>query len=236
MQLAQFSCTAARLRRRHITPVIPQEDVGWIAGRFPEQKQLLAFSGADPAVIQAGLQELMNAPHMAAIGGFAVSGAVAPAGSAGQAPAPAESVVPREAQGGALLQPSPVRRLSNHMEDQRTEELRSLALLEHAPTPTSTPTPAAAAAAAAVAAVAGAVAAGTSPIAPVPHRRGQPVAGVAGGEASEVKPEGAAGGAYGAQRGSGTSFAARVRLSRENQLYGAWCRHAIGGVGGGFRR
>lgn len=230
--------------------------MGWIAGRFPKQKQLLAFSGADPAVIQAGLQELVDSPHMAAIGGFAVSGVASPSSEEGSVTSNGNDANSTTTVGrGNVVTSSPSTHGLEHPpinvepsiggSTSAVDELRALARMEHAPTPTPTPTPtpAAAAAAAAVAAVAGAVAAGTSPIAPVPRRRSQPLSSMTEDDNSDApgaKLPGALGHAFGSPRGPGgsssASFAARVRLSRENQLYGAWCRHAIGGVGGGLRR
>lgn len=49
-----------------------QEDVGWIAGKFPMDKQVLAFSAAEPSAIEDGLRELVNSPHITSIGGSTV--------------------------------------------------------------------------------------------------------------------------------------------------------------------
>lgn len=43
--------------------------MGWIAAKFPKDKQVLAFSGANPAAIEAGLKELVESPMMVSIGG-----------------------------------------------------------------------------------------------------------------------------------------------------------------------
>eukprot|EP00903_Cladosiphon_okamuranus_P006073 g5986.t1 len=45
-----------------------QHDVGWIAGRFPKDKQVLAFSGADPKTYEAGLTALVGSSGMTPIG------------------------------------------------------------------------------------------------------------------------------------------------------------------------
>lgn len=43
--------------------------MGWIAGRFPKEKQILAFSGADPSVIEQSLKRLVDSPELTSIGG-----------------------------------------------------------------------------------------------------------------------------------------------------------------------
>lgn len=43
--------------------------MGWIAGRFPKEKQVFAFSGADPVAIEDGLKALVSSDRMKCIGG-----------------------------------------------------------------------------------------------------------------------------------------------------------------------
>eukprot|EP00752_Nemacystus_decipiens_P007578 g6771.t1 len=45
-----------------------QDDVGWIAARFPKDKQVLAFSGADPKTYEAGLTALVGSSGMTPVG------------------------------------------------------------------------------------------------------------------------------------------------------------------------
>ncbi|CAM9905963.1 unnamed protein product, partial [Ectocarpus sp. 8 AP-2014] len=44
------------------------DDVGWIARNFPKDKQVLAFSGADPATYKAGLTALVDSSGMTPVG------------------------------------------------------------------------------------------------------------------------------------------------------------------------
>ncbi|CAM9907462.1 unnamed protein product, partial [Ectocarpus sp. 4 AP-2014] len=44
------------------------DDVGWIARNFPKDKQVLAFSGADPATYKVGLTALVDSSGMTPVG------------------------------------------------------------------------------------------------------------------------------------------------------------------------
>lgn len=44
-----------------------KEDVGWIASRITKERQVLAFSGADPATIRESLGELVGSPQITSV-------------------------------------------------------------------------------------------------------------------------------------------------------------------------
>lgn len=233
---------------------------------------MLAFSGADPAAIEAGLKDLVGSSYIMPIGGSSSCAASAAAaveiaaataavvaatrhynddyghcdgrgvdnGAAARAADEAAAVesrssdygmydaddmddVPAQITGPDASRGAPQRGggAGAEVKVYRVDELRTMGPGE------SSPAPAAAAAAAAMAAVAGAVAAA----------RGE---GDIGAGARGVGSGGGAHRAFSAPRGfnvkGGATFATRVRLSRENQLYGTWCRHLIGGVGAAGRR
>ena len=86
---------------------MPQkEDVGWIASRFAKERQILAFSGAEPSAIQESLGNLVGSPRLTSVGG---ESSVVAAATTVRAPLEqdedmaAAAVATAEAEGGAVV-------------------------------------------------------------------------------------------------------------------------------------
>lgn len=277
-------------------------------------KQVLAFSGADPSAVEEGLKELVNSPHMTSIGGSSAAIAANPAAQSTQvvpgslknidsndaisswegtdsdaaaaaAAAAAVACAEREllaaeeelraalAQTGGFASGSiagdpgaadtgkadgrvgvegqaPTARRSYRPVQDLKRQGGELAVIRNSGFGAVTLT----ASGKAAAGVAGFCSGGVPPPAngamgsaaaqrarggvSAAPRRVSDHRGVAMNSASGAARNNPSSYARSIQKagGGGASFLTRVRLSRENQLYGAWCRQAIGGVGGGGRR